>query len=189
MDRPEFNIESVLNANEKLTSGMPCYDLFLAFAEYLKPMATCSLLWLPVVYYGYLWSTVATCSLLWLPAVYYGYLQSTVATCSLLWLLVVYNGYLQSTMTTCSLWLYLQHPFSAVQSSIHSYSTMPIPGLIITASMLLSLHILSLPMLLSALIWSIYMYHFVWADQREKQGYKSDVSLKRGIQISCTQGK
>ena len=22
------------------------------------------------------------------------------------------------------------------------------------------------------------MYHFVWADQREKQGYKSDVSLK-----------
>ena len=30
------------------------------------------------------------------------------------------------------------------------------------------------------------MYHFVWADQREKQGYKSDVSLKRGIQIICT---
>ena len=29
------------------------------------------------------------------------------------------------------------------------------------------------------------MYHFVWADQREKQGYKSDVSLKRGIQINC----
>ena len=28
------------------------------------------------------------------------------------------------------------------------------------------------------------MYHFVWADQREKQGYKSDVSLKRGIQIN-----
>ena len=26
------------------------------------------------------------------------------------------------------------------------------------------------------------MYHFVWADQREKQGYKCDVSLKRGIQ-------
>ena len=35
---------------------------------------------------------------------------------------------------------------------------------------------------------SIYtsMYHFVWADQREKQGYKCDVSLKRGIQIICT---
>ena len=30
------------------------------------------------------------------------------------------------------------------------------------------------------------MYHFVWANQREKQGYKSDVSLKRGIQIICT---
>ena len=30
------------------------------------------------------------------------------------------------------------------------------------------------------------MYHFVWADQREKQGYKSDVSLKGGIQIICT---
>ena len=30
------------------------------------------------------------------------------------------------------------------------------------------------------------MYHFAWADQREKQGYKSDVSLKRGIQIICT---
>ena len=30
------------------------------------------------------------------------------------------------------------------------------------------------------------MYHFVWADQREKQGYKCDVSLKRGIQMICT---
>ena len=30
------------------------------------------------------------------------------------------------------------------------------------------------------------MYHFAWADQREKQGYKCDVSLKRGIQIICT---
>ena len=27
------------------------------------------------------------------------------------------------------------------------------------------------------------MYHFAWADQREKQGYKSDVSLKAGIQL------
>ena len=26
----------------------------------------------------------------------------------------------------------------------------------------------------------IYLYHFAWADKREKQGYKSDVSLKRG---------
>ena len=30
------------------------------------------------------------------------------------------------------------------------------------------------------------MYHFVWVDQRVKQGYKCDVSLKRGIQIICT---
>ena len=30
------------------------------------------------------------------------------------------------------------------------------------------------------------MYHFVWADQREKQGYTCDVSLKGGIQIICT---
>ena len=30
------------------------------------------------------------------------------------------------------------------------------------------------------------MYHLVWADQREKQGYKCDVSLKGGIQIICT---
>ena len=30
------------------------------------------------------------------------------------------------------------------------------------------------------------MYRFVWADQREKQGYKCDVSLKGGIQIICT---
>ena len=28
---------------------------------------------------------------------------------------------------------------------------------------------------------SMYIYHFTWVDQREKQGYKSDVSLKRGI--------
>ena len=30
------------------------------------------------------------------------------------------------------------------------------------------------------------MYHFAWANQREKQGYKCDVSLKGGIQIICT---
>ena len=29
------------------------------------------------------------------------------------------------------------------------------------------------------------MYYFVWADQREKEGYKCDVSLKGGIQIIC----
>ena len=29
------------------------------------------------------------------------------------------------------------------------------------------------------------MCHFVRADQRKKQGYKSDVSLKRGVQIIC----
>ena len=45
-DGPEFSMESVLNGNEKVTSGMSHYDLFLAFAEYLKLMATCSLLWL-----------------------------------------------------------------------------------------------------------------------------------------------
>ena len=43
---------------------------------------------LPVVYYGYLQSTML------LPVVYYGYLQSSMATCSLLWLPVVYYGYL-----------------------------------------------------------------------------------------------
>ena len=32
------------------------------------------------------------------------------------------------------------------------------------------------------------MYHFVWGDQREKQGYKCDVSLRGGIQIICTLG-
>ena len=32
------------------------------------------------------------------------------------------------------------------------------------------------------------MCHFVWADQREKQGYKCDVSLRGGIQIICTLG-
>ena len=73
---------------------------------------------LPVIYYGYLQTTMPTCSLLWLPVVYCGYLHSTMhmATCSLLCratcscsvlcLLVVYYDYLQSTMTTCSLlWL------------------------------------------------------------------------------------
>ena len=33
---------------------------------------------------------------------------------------------------------------------------------------------------------NMYMYHFLCVDQREKQGYKSDVSLKRGTQIICT---
>ena len=32
----------------------------------------------------------------------------------------------------------------------------------------------------------VYMYHLALVDLREKQGYKSDVSLKRGIQIICT---
>ena len=27
------------------------------------------------------------------------------------------------------------------------------------------------------------MYHFAWVDQREKQGYKSDVSLKAGMHL------
>jgi len=29
----------------------------------------------------------------------------------------------------------------------------------------------------------LIMHHFAWADQREKQGYKSNVSPKRGIQL------
>ena len=103
---------------------------------------TCSILWLPVVYYGYLYSIMATCSLLQLPVVYYGYLQSTMATYTLLWLPVVYCGYLESIMAICSLlWLsvvtscslpllYLQPSFSAAQSSKHNYFTMPTwPGL------------------------------------------------------------
>ena len=32
----------------------------------------------------------------------------------------------------------------------------------------------------------IYIHHFVWTDQREKQGYKGDVSLRGGIQIICS---
>ena len=31
----------------------------------------------------------------------------------------------------------------------------------------------------------LVMCHFAWADQREKQEYKYDVSLKGGIQIIC----
>ena len=30
------------------------------------------------------------------------------------------------------------------------------------------------------------MYHFAWVDQKVKWGYKSDVSLKRGIQLVVT---
>ena len=30
------------------------------------------------------------------------------------------------------------------------------------------------------------MYHFVWVDQREKYGYISDVSLKRGIHLDVS---
>ena len=30
------------------------------------------------------------------------------------------------------------------------------------------------------------MYHFVWAGQRERQGYKCDVPLRGGMQIICT---
>ena len=60
-------------------------------------MATCSLLWLPAVYYGYLQSSMAIYSLLRLPGVYYGYLQSSMAICSLLWLPpVVYYDYTYS---------------------------------------------------------------------------------------------
>ena len=57
-------------------------------------MSTCSVLWLPVVYYGYLYSTWATCTLLWLPVLYFGYLYSTTAICNLLWLPAVYYSYL-----------------------------------------------------------------------------------------------
>ena len=32
------------------------------------------------------------------------------------------------------------------------------------------------------------MYHFAWADQREGQGCRCDVSLGGGMQIICTLG-
>ena len=38
--RPEFSVESVLKENDKLTRfymGMPTYDSFMAFLDYLKP--------------------------------------------------------------------------------------------------------------------------------------------------------
>ena len=38
----------------------------------------------------------------------------------------------------------------------------------------------------SCLCYNLYMYHFVWVDHREKQGYKCDVSLGGRIQIICT---
>ena len=62
-----------------------CY-VSLVFYRY-SYMTTYSLLW-------YLKSTMATCSLPWLPSVYYDYLQSTMDTCSLIWLPVVYYCYL-----------------------------------------------------------------------------------------------
>ena len=37
--------------------------------------------------------------------------------------------------------------------------------------------------------YNIVMYHFAWADQRERWGpYKSDVSLGGGMQMICTLG-
>ena len=33
------------------------------------------------------------------------------------------------------------------------------------------------------MILQLWMYQFAWVDQREKQGYKSDVSLKAGIHV------
>ena len=33
------------------------------------------------------------------------------------------------------------------------------------------------------MIKQVLMYHFAWAHQKEKQGYKFDVSLKRRIQL------
>ena len=128
----------------------------VVYYSYLQPtMATCSLLWLHVVYYLYvylyMYSTMATCSLLWLPVVYYLYLYlymySTMATCSLLWLPVVYCVYLQSTMTIPITSLQCCQVF-CTQLLYYAYLVF-----IITASVLLSLHyLLNLPVLLSALL-------------------------------------
>jgi len=52
-------------------------------------------------------------------------------------------------------------------------------------AILFFLHLLFPKLLLEAMssIVKLNMYHFAWADQREKQGYKSNVSPKRGIQL------
>ena len=130
---------------------------------------------LPVVYYGYLQFTMSTCSLLymstcsllWLPVVYHVYLQSTMSTCSLLCLPhVVYYVYLQSTfaMATCSLlWLYVQHSFSVVQSSIHSYSTLPTQSLFITASLCAGQSALPIQ-LAHAIVCSAYPQLYILSD-------------------------
>ena len=106
-------------------------------------MPTCSVL------YGYLQSSLATCSVLWIPVVYYGYLQSTylgylqstMVTCSLLRLPVVYCGYTHSLLSVLPRLLY---------AAIHYYVSVVF---ITTTSVLLSLYYLhSLPMLLSALL-------------------------------------
>ena len=111
-------------------------------------MATCYLLWLPVVYYGYMQSVLFTCSQQWLPVVYYkrlpvvylGYLQSTMATCSLLWLPVVYYDYAYSLPSVLPSLLYAATPLC--QPSLH-YNNLCAAYLC---------YLLSLPMLLSALL-------------------------------------
>ena len=127
------------------------YDYLLS----TKP--TCSVLWLPAVYwlwlpavyFGYLYSV------LWLPVVYFSNLQSTMATCSLLRLPVFYYGY------TCSLlWLpvvYYDYTYSlpSVQPRLLYAAILYYVNLIciITTSVLLSLYyLLSLPMLLFVLL-------------------------------------
>ena len=71
---------------------MQVHDLCLLKLLCLLRMSSIAIVTcLPVIYYGYLQSTMPTCS------VYYGYLWSIVATRSLLWQPVVYYGYVQST--------------------------------------------------------------------------------------------
>ena len=142
-------------------------------------MASCSLLWLSVVYYGYLLSAKATCSLLWLPVVYLPYhtggwpMPTSTAMSPKCSIDIAIHAYLP-VVYYCYLYIYL-HSLLWVPVVYYGYlwstKAMPICSLqcclvfctqllyyaylvfIITASMLLSLHcLLSLPILLSGLL-------------------------------------
>ena len=76
-------------------------------------IATC----LPVVYCGYLYiylyslllaTTMATCSLLWLSVVYYGYLQSTMVTCDLLSLPMLLSVLVTHSCIPCRVYMTIQ---------------------------------------------------------------------------------